>query len=52
MSIKVILCGEKVIKASKIAATLSSVGTPLQFISWDSSHGDLEVFQKRYFNFD
>ena len=50
---KVILCGvgKSGLIANKIAATLSSVGTPSFYLSAsDSSHGDLEVYQKRYFN--
>ena len=51
---KVILCGvgKSGIIASKIAATLSSVGTPSFCLSAsDSSHGDLgSISKKGYFN--
>ena len=49
---KVILCGvgKSGLIASKIAATFSSVGTPSFSLSAsDSSHGDLEVSQKKIF---
>ena len=51
---KIILCGvgKSGLIASKISATLSSVGTPSFTISAsDSSHGRIN-FTKRYFNFD
>ena len=50
MSIKVILCGvgKSGLIASKIAATLSSVGTPSFSLSaGDSSHGDLGCISKK-----
>ena len=53
---KIILCGvgKSGLIASKISATLSSVGTPSFTISAsDSSHGDLgSISKKRYINFD
>ena len=47
---KVILCGvgKSGLIASKIAATLSSVGTPsINLSASDSSHGDLGVLSKK-----
>ena len=53
---KVILCGvgKSGLIAAKIAATLSSVGTPSFSLSAnDCSHGDLrKYFKKRYINFN
>ena len=49
-SSKVVLCGvgKSGLVASKIAATLSSVGTPSFYLSAsDSSHGDLGSITKR-----
>ena len=52
---KVILCGvgKSGLIASKIAATLASVGTPsFNLSASEASHGDLERFLKRYFDFN
>ena len=52
---KIILCGvgKSGLIASKISATLSSVGTPSFTISAsDSSHGDLGSISKRHINFN
>ena len=51
MSIKVILCGvgKSGLIASKIAATLSSVGTPSFFICGTHRMVILEVYQKKTF---